>query len=37
VIEGMDAVDKIAMVRTSKPGDRPLQKVVMESVSVETR
>ncbi len=37
VIEGMETVDKIAAVRTSKPGDRPLQKVVMESVTIETR
>jgi len=37
VIEGMETVDKIAAVRTSKPGDRPLQNVVMESVTVETR
>ncbi len=37
VIEGMETVDKIAAVRTSKPGDRPLQNVVMESVTIETR
>jgi peptidyl-prolyl cis-trans isomerase B (cyclophilin B) len=37
VIEGMETVDKIAVVRTTKPGDRPIQKVVMESVTVETR
>jgi len=37
VIEGIETVDKIAAVRTSKPGDRPLQNVVMESVTVETR
>jgi peptidyl-prolyl cis-trans isomerase B (cyclophilin B) len=37
VIEGMDTVDKIAAVRTSKPGDKPLQDVVMEKVTIETR
>jgi peptidyl-prolyl cis-trans isomerase B (cyclophilin B) len=37
VIDGMATVDKIAAVRTSKPGDRPLQAVVMEKVTIETR
>ena len=38
VIEGMDVVDKIATVATTgRPNDRPLQKVVMEKVSIETR
>ena len=37
VIEGMDTVDKIATVQTSKPGDRPLKDVVMEKVTIETR
>ena len=37
VLDGMATVDKIAAVRTSKPGDRPLQNVVMEKVTIETR
>jgi cyclophilin family peptidyl-prolyl cis-trans isomerase len=37
VVEGMGTVDKIAAVKTSKPGDRPLQNVVMEKVTIETR
>ena len=35
VIEGMDAVDKVASVRTDMR-DRPLDDVVMESVTAET-
>ncbi|HEY6435445.1 MAG TPA: peptidylprolyl isomerase, partial [Ignavibacteriaceae bacterium] len=37
VIEGMDVVYAISKVATSKPGDKPLQDVVMESVIIETR
>jgi len=37
VIEGMDIVYEISKVPTSKPGDKPLQDVVMESVTIETR
>ncbi len=36
VTEGMDVVDKIAEVQRDKR-DNPLQKVVMEKVSIETR
>jgi peptidyl-prolyl cis-trans isomerase A (cyclophilin A) len=35
VVDGMDVVKKIGKVATSKPGDRPLQNVVMESVKIE--
>lgn len=35
IIEGMDVVDKIAMVRTDYQ-DRPLKKQVMKKVTVET-
>jgi len=34
VVEGLDVVDRIAMVRTN-PWDKPLQPVVMESVVIE--
>ncbi len=37
VIEGMDVVYAISKVPTSKPGDKPLQDVVMESVTIEKR
>ncbi|MDH3267285.1 MAG: peptidylprolyl isomerase [Ignavibacteria bacterium] len=37
VIEGMDIVYEISKVQTSKPGDKPLKDVVMESVTIETR
>ena len=37
VIEGMDVVYAISKVQTSKPGDKPLEPVVMESVTIETR
>lgn len=37
VIEGMDVVNEISKVQTSKPGDKPLKDVVMESVTIETK
>jgi cyclophilin family peptidyl-prolyl cis-trans isomerase len=37
VIEGMDVVYAISKVPTSKPGDKPLQDVVMETVTIEQR
>jgi cyclophilin family peptidyl-prolyl cis-trans isomerase len=37
VIAGMDVVSAIGKVATSKPGDKPLQDVVMETVTIEKR
>jgi len=37
VIAGMDVVSAIGKVPTSKPGDKPLSDVVMESVTIEKR
>ena len=37
VILGMDVVSAIGKVQTSKPGDKPLKDVVMESVTIEKR
>ena len=37
VINGMDVVYDISKVQTSKPGDKPLKDVVMESVTIEKR
>jgi cyclophilin family peptidyl-prolyl cis-trans isomerase len=37
VIAGMDVVSAIGIVATSKPGDKPLKDVVMESVTIEKR
>ena len=37
VIAGMEVVYAISKVKTSKPGDKPLNDVVMESVTIETR
>ena len=37
VIDGMDVVYTISKVQTSKPGDKPLKDVVMESVTIEQR
>lgn len=37
VIVGMEVVSAIGKVQTSKPGDRPLKDVVMESVTIEKR
>ena len=36
VIEGMDVVKKIGKTPTSKPGDRPLKPITIESVTIET-
>ena len=35
VIDGMDVVEKIGSTPTSKPGDRPLKPVVVESVAIK--
>jgi cyclophilin family peptidyl-prolyl cis-trans isomerase len=37
VINGMDIVYAISKVQTSKPADKPLKDVVMESVKIEKR
>lgn len=37
VIGGMDVVYAISKVQTSKPGDKPLKDVVMESVTIEKK
>jgi peptidyl-prolyl cis-trans isomerase A (cyclophilin A) len=34
VIEGMDVVEKIGRTPTSKPGDRPLRPITIESIAV---
>ena len=35
VTEGMDVVQRIGSTPTSKPGDRPLKPIVVESVTIE--
>jgi Peptidyl-prolyl cis-trans isomerase (rotamase) - cyclophilin family len=37
VTEGMDVVNKIGKVATSKPGDRPLKPITIVSVTVERK
>lgn len=37
IIDGMDVVYVISKVQTSKPGDKPLKDVVMETVTIEKR
>jgi peptidyl-prolyl cis-trans isomerase A (cyclophilin A) len=37
VIEGMDVVKKIGSLPTSKPGDRPLKPITVESVIIERK
>jgi peptidyl-prolyl cis-trans isomerase A (cyclophilin A) len=37
VVEGMDVVKKIGGVATSKPGDRPLKPITIESVTIEKK
>jgi len=35
VVEGMDVVNKIGTAPTSKPGDRPLKPITINSVKIE--
>ena len=37
VVEGMDVVKKIGATTTSKPGDRPVKPIALESVTIETK
>jgi peptidyl-prolyl cis-trans isomerase A (cyclophilin A) len=37
VVEGMDVVKKIGSTPTSKPGDRPLKPITLESVVIEKK
>jgi peptidyl-prolyl cis-trans isomerase A (cyclophilin A) len=37
VVEGMDVVKKIGSTPTSKPGDRPLKPITIESVVIEKK
>jgi len=37
VVEGMDVVKKIGSTPTSKPGDRPLKAITIESVTIEKK
>ena len=37
VVEGMDVVKKIGSTATSKPGDRPLKPITIESVTIERK
>jgi peptidyl-prolyl cis-trans isomerase A (cyclophilin A) len=37
VVEGMDVVKKIGSTATSKPGDRPVKPITIESVTIETK
>lgn len=34
VVEGMDVIEKIGATATSKPGDRPLKPIAIESVTI---
>lgn len=37
VVSGMDVVRKIGSTKTSKPGDRPVKPITIESVTIERR
>ena len=37
VTDGMDVVNKIGKTATSKPGDRPLKPITIESVTIERK
>jgi len=37
VVSGMDVVKKIGSTQTSKPGDRPLKPIAIESVTIERK
>ena len=35
IVEGMDVVEKIGKTATSKPGDRPVKPITIQSVTLE--
>ena len=37
IVEGMDVVKKIGSTATSKPGDRPVKPITVESVTIEKK
>lgn len=37
IVSGMDVVNKIGRTATSKPGDRPLKPITIESVTIERK
>ena len=37
IVEGMDVVNKIGATATSKPGDRPLKPITIQSVTIERK
>ena len=37
IVEGMDIVEKIGRTQTSKPADRPVKPITIESVTIETK
>jgi peptidyl-prolyl cis-trans isomerase A (cyclophilin A) len=37
VVEGMDVIKKIGGIATSKPGDRPVKPITIESVTIEKK
>jgi peptidyl-prolyl cis-trans isomerase A (cyclophilin A) len=37
VVEGMDVVQKIGSTPTSKPGDRPIKPVMIETITIERK
>ena len=37
IVEGMDVVEKIGGTATSKPGDRPVKAITVESVTIEKK
>jgi peptidyl-prolyl cis-trans isomerase A (cyclophilin A) len=37
VVEGMDVVTKIGSTQTSKPGDRPVKPITIQSVTIEKK
>jgi len=37
IVEGMDVVEKIGKTPTSKPGDRPLKPITIQSITIEKK
>ena len=37
IVEGMDVVKKIGSTPTSKPGDKPLKPITIQSVTIEKK
>jgi cyclophilin family peptidyl-prolyl cis-trans isomerase len=37
IVDGIDVIEKIGSTATSKPGDRPLKPITLQSVTIEKK